>query len=64
MKYRDQEIRYDSEGDEVDAEAIRQQTDGKQYRTKRSAKPARNRKSKAAHPGFGIAGRRNRRWSW
>jgi hypothetical protein len=64
MQYRDQEIRYDSEGDEVDAEAIRQQTDGKQYRTKRSAKPSRNRKSKPAHPGFGIAGRRNRRWSW
>jgi hypothetical protein len=64
MKYRDQEIRYESEGDEVDAEAIRQQTDGKQYRSKRSAKPSRRRVTKVAHPGHGIGGRRNRRWTW
>jgi hypothetical protein len=64
MQYRDTEIRYESEGDEFDAEAVRQQSDGKQYRTKRSAKPSRRRVTKTSHPGFGIAGRRNRRWTW
>jgi hypothetical protein len=64
MKYRDHEIRYDSESEEFEAEQVRQQADAKQYRTKRSAKPVRRRVSKAQHPGFGIAGRRRRRWSW
>jgi hypothetical protein len=64
MQYREQELRYDSDSNELETEALRQQNVGKQYRTKRSAKPSRNRKAKAAHPGFGIAGRRNHRWSW
>jgi hypothetical protein len=64
MKYRDHEIRYDSESEEFDAEQVRQQSDGKQYRAKRSAKPSRRRIAKPNHPGFGIAGRRNRRWAW
>ena len=38
MQYRDQEFRYESEGDELDTESVRQQTDGKQYRSKRSSK--------------------------
>jgi hypothetical protein len=64
MKYRDHEIRYDSDSDELETEALRQQSEGKEYRTKRSAKPTRRRVTKAAHPGYGIAGRRNHRWSW
>ncbi|MCI0331609.1 MAG: hypothetical protein L0228_00100 [Planctomycetes bacterium] len=64
MQYRDHEFRYDSDSDELETEALRQQTGGKQYRTKRSAKPTRRRVPKTAHPGHGIAGRRHRRWSW
>ena len=39
----------------------------KMYRRGRSSyRPTRrrSRKSSASHPGFGIAGRRNRRWNW
>jgi hypothetical protein len=64
MQYRGQEIRYESEGDELETEFVRQQSEGKQYRSKRSAKPTRGRTPKASHPGHGISGRRNRRWSW
>lgn len=64
MQYRDHEIRYDSDSDELEAEALRQQNEGKQYRTKRSAKPSRRRVVKPTHPGYGIAGRRNHRWTW
>jgi len=64
MQYRDQEIRYDSDGEELEAEAQRQLNDGKQYRSKRSAKPSRRRPAKVPQPGCGISARRNRRWSW
>jgi hypothetical protein len=64
MQYRDQEFRYDSDSDALDADYVRQQNDGKQYRSKRSAKPTRRRTPKTSHPGCGIAGRRNRRWTW
>jgi hypothetical protein len=64
MQYRDHEIRYESEGDEFDAETVKQQNESKQYKAKRSAKPTRRRISKASHPGFGMSGRRNRRWTW
>jgi hypothetical protein len=64
MQYRDQEIRYDSDSDEIEAEGQRKQNDGKQYRTKRSAKPSRRGPAKSSHPGCGISARRNRRWSW
>jgi len=64
MQYRDQEFRYDSDSDEFEQEQVRQQTDGKQYRSKRSSRSPRRRVPKATHPGHGIAGRRNRRWSW
>ena len=64
MKYRDPEIRYDSDSEELEAEALRQQSDGKQYRSKRSAKPSRRRVSKPSQPGCGISARRNRQWTW
>jgi hypothetical protein len=64
MQYRDHEIRYDSDSDELEAEALRRQQDGKQYRTKRSAKPSRRATAKPDRPGCGIAARRNHRWTW
>jgi hypothetical protein len=64
MQYRDQEIRYDSDSEELEAEVERQQNDGKQYRTKRSAKPTRRRSAKSPQPGCGISARRNHRWTW
>jgi hypothetical protein len=38
----------------------------KMYRRSRASRPTRRRARKAAasHPGYGIAGRRNRRWTW
>ena len=65
MQYRDHEIRYDSDSDELEAEILRSQKDGKQYRSKRSAKPSRRSTPKTSdRPGCGIAARRNHRWSW
>ena len=64
MQYRDQELRYESEGDEFDTESVRKQADGKQYRSKRSSKSSRRKVPKATHPGHGMSGRRNRRWAW
>jgi len=64
MKYRDHEIRYESESDDLEAEALRKQNEGKQYRAKRSAKPSRRRVTKASQPGCGISARRNHRWAW
>lgn len=64
MQYRDLEFQYESEGDELGTEFARQQSEGKQYRKKRSSKPRRRRVPKNSHPGYGIAGRRNRRWTW
>lgn len=66
MQYRDHELRYDADNDQLDAEFVRQQSAGKQYRRKRSICATRRRVSKAAgpHPGPGIGGRRNHRWTW
>jgi hypothetical protein len=65
MQYRDQEFRYDSDMQlELETEFVRELSQGKQYRQKRSGSPKRRRAPKATHPGHGIAGRRNRRWSW
>jgi hypothetical protein len=38
----------------------------KSYRRSQPSRPnrRRNRKATTSHPGYGIAGRRNRRWSW
>jgi hypothetical protein len=66
MKYRDLEFQYDSEVGEPDADSVRQQQTGKQYRRKKSIRSTRGRNSKAAasQPGCGIGARRNKRWSW
>jgi hypothetical protein len=64
MQYRDLEFQYELSGDEPGIESVREQSAGKQYRAKRAAKPVRRKAPKASHPGHGIAGRRNRRWSW
>jgi hypothetical protein len=65
MQYRDHEIRYDSDSEDLETEALRKQNEGKQYRTKRSAKPSRRRSAKSpTQPGCGMAARRNHRWSW
>jgi hypothetical protein len=64
MQYRDSEFQYELYGEELGTESARKQADGKQYRSKRSSKTARRKTPKAAHPGHGMAGRRNRRWAW
>jgi hypothetical protein len=57
-----------SELEETDGDTMIDRDDAirTQYRRGRSFRSSRRRSSKAAgsHPGFGIAGRRNRRWSW
>jgi hypothetical protein len=63
MQYREPEFQYELYGEEL-GELARQQSAGKQYRSKRSAKPKRRKAPKAAHPGHGMAGRRNHRWAW
>ena len=65
MEYRDQTFRY--EADELlepDSEHVRQVAGGKQYIQKRSVRPKRRKSPKAAHPGVGMGGRRNRAWTW
>jgi len=64
MQYRDLEFQYELYGEEPGTELAREQSAGKQYRSKRSAKPTRRKSPKASHPGHGIGGRRNRRWAW
>jgi hypothetical protein len=66
MEYRGQEFQYELDHIEQEAESIRQQEQGKTYRRKRSLHSTRRRSSKtsSSHPGCGIGGRRNRRWSW
>ncbi|MEX2308610.1 MAG: hypothetical protein WD738_13505 [Pirellulales bacterium] len=64
MQYRETEFKYEQDNEELGTELARQQSDGKQYRTKRSSKAKRRRVPKASHPGHGIAGRRQRRWNW
>jgi hypothetical protein len=65
MQYRDQEFRYDADMlVDLESQFVRELSDGKQYRQKRSGKPKRRKSPKASHPGYGFAGRRNRKWSW
>ena len=65
MQYREQEFRYDAENLlEPDSNYVRELSDGRQYRQKRSASPKRRKSPKAAHPGCGMGARRNRRWTW
>ena len=62
MQYRDHEVRFDWDSDELEAEALLQQNNGKRHRMKRCAKPTRRRHVKSSHPSYGIAGRRHHRW--
>lgn len=65
MNYRDQEFRYDSDMLlELETEFVRQLSEGKQYRQKRSSSPKRRKSPKGAHPGCGMGARRNHRWKW
>jgi hypothetical protein len=65
MEYRDQEFRYDAERlFELESEFVRQHSEGKQYRQKRSTHPKRRKSPNATHPGCGMGARRNRRWDW
>ncbi|HVT26495.1 MAG TPA: hypothetical protein VHE81_00610 [Lacipirellulaceae bacterium] len=65
MQYRDQEFRYDAELlMELESQFVRELSGGKQYRQKRSGHSKRRKSPKASHPGYGFAGRRNRKWNW
>jgi hypothetical protein len=65
MRYRDHEIRYESENDNLEAEFVRQQSSGKQYRRKRSIRATRrSTKASVTKPGCGIGARRHHRWTW
>jgi hypothetical protein len=64
MQYRDIEFQYELHGEELGTESTRQHSEGKQYRSKRSSKTSKRKTPKATHPGHGMAGRRNHRWSW
>ncbi len=65
MQYRDQEFRYDADMlVDLESQFVRELSDGKQYRQKRSGNPKRRKSPKASHPGHGFSGRRNRKWSW
>jgi hypothetical protein len=65
IQYRDQEFRYDSDMLlELESEFIRDLSNGKQYRQKRSGTAKRRKPPKASYPGCGMAGRRNHRWAW
>jgi hypothetical protein len=65
IQYRDQAFRYDSDTLlELETEFVRELSEGKQYRQKRSSSPKRRKAPKASNPGCGMAGRCNRRWSW
>ena len=65
MQYRDQEFRYESDlQHELESEFVRELSEGKQYRQKRSGNPKRRKAPKSAHPGHGMSGRRNHRWTW
>src|SRR5262245_9775401 len=55
MRYRDHEISYDAENGNLEAEFVRQQASGKQYRRKRSIRATRRSvKATASKPGCGI----------
>ncbi len=65
IEYRDHDFRYDSDILlDLESDFVRGPSQGKQYRQKRSGSPKRRKQPKASHPGCGLAGRRNRRWSW
>lgn len=65
IQYREHAFRYDSDALlELETDFVRELSEGKQYRQKRSAILKRRKAPKASSPGCGMAGRRNHRWSW
>ena len=65
IQYRDQAFRYDSDTLlKLETEFVRELSEGKQYRQRRSSSSKRRKAPKASNPGCGMAGRCNRRWSW
>ena len=66
MRTRNWNGSFDLSEDTNDAAVDELTTDRRQFRRSRSARPAKRRSSRATgtHPDVGIAGRRNRRWSW
>ena len=64
-RYREQTYRYDSDTLlELESELVGELADTKQHRPKRSSSSKRRKAPTATSPGCGMAGRRNRRWSW
>ena len=64
MQYRDLEFSTRPDNEELGTDLARQQSDGKQYRSKRRHEPHTAANRRFLHPGLGISGRRNRRWTW
>ena len=64
-RYRDQAFRYDSDTLlEIETELVREFTETKQHRPKRTGCSKRRKAPTASSPGCGMAGRCKRRWSW
>jgi hypothetical protein len=65
MQHRDQDCRYDSDAlVQLESALGRDPSQGKHYRQKRSSSRKRRKAPKASHPGYGIAGRGKRHWTW
>ena len=65
MQYRDQEFRYDAENLlELESDFVRQLSDGKQYRQKRSSRPKSPQHKQGSASRLRHGARRNRRWTW
>jgi len=65
IEYRDHAFRYDSDTLlELESEFVRDASEGKQYRQKRSSSSTRRKAPKASRASCGIAGRCNHRWNW
>jgi hypothetical protein len=65
MRYMDQDLQYETEHADLAAADDQERGRRKQYRRKRLVRSTRRiPKASTSHPGPGISGRRNRRWSW
>jgi hypothetical protein len=66
MQYRGHDFQLEAEVGDLETEITQQNAGGKEYRRKRSIRTPRRKtaKSVSKHPGCGIGGRRNNRWTW
>jgi hypothetical protein len=65
MRYTDKDFRYEMDYADLAAADDQERLLRSQYRRGRSARATRRiSKAPKSHPELGIAGRRNRRWSW